>query len=111
MKAIIVISISIALLYGTEIFFWAALINGLAHLIFNYMKAYIAAIPAMKKFEMAVEELTARGASDEEIAALESFPVEPEDELRVPKWLNVVNGITSYMILVFILIGIVTRIF
>ncbi len=75
------------------------------------MKAYIAAIPAMKKFEMAVEELAARGASDEEIAALESFPVEPEDELRVPKWLNVVNSITSYMILVFILIGIVTRIF
>ncbi len=60
---------------------------------------------------MAVEELAARGASDEEIAALESFPVEPEDELRVPKWLNVVNSITSYMILVFILIGIVTRIF
>ena len=106
MKAIIVISISIALLYGTEILFWAALINGIAHLIFNYMKAYIVAIPAM-----AVEELTARGASDEEIAALESFPVESEDELRVPKWLNVVNGITSYMILVFIIIGIVTRIF
>ena len=48
MKAIIVISISIALLYGTEILFWAALINGLAHLIFNYMKAYIVAIPAME---------------------------------------------------------------
>ena len=111
MKAIIVISISIALLYGTEILFWAALINGLAHLIFKYMKAYIAAMPAMKKFEMAVEELAARGASDEEIAAIESFPVEPEDALRVPKWLNVVYSITSYMILVFILIGIVTRIF
>lgn len=49
------------------------------------MKAYINARPAMKKFEMAVEVLTTRGASYEEIASLESFPVEPEDEFRVPK--------------------------
>ena len=70
-KAIILISISIALLYGTEVFFWTALINGLAHLIFDYMKAHIIATPAMSKYEMAVKELDARGASDEEIDALD----------------------------------------
>jgi len=64
------------------------------------MKAYITARPAMKKFEMAVEVLTARGASYEEIASLESFPVEPEDELRIPKWIYVINSITAYVILV-----------
>ena len=75
------------------------------------MKAHIIATPAMSKYEMAVKELDARGASDEEIDALESFPVEPEDELRVPKWLNVVNSITTYMVLIFIIIGIIIRIF
>lgn len=83
----------------------------MAHLVFDYAKAYTIAIPAMKKYEQAYEELVARGASDEELAALKSFPIELEDELRVPKWLNVVNSITSYMILIFIIVGIVIRIF
>ncbi len=75
------------------------------------MKGQIIATPAMSKYEMVVKELAARGASDEEIDALESFPVEPEDELRVPKWLNVVNSITTYMVLIFIIIVIIIRIF
>ena len=35
------------------------------------MKAHIIATPAMSKYEMAVKELDARGASDEEIDALD----------------------------------------
>ena len=57
MKAIILILISIALMYGIEVLFWASLINDLDYLIFNYMKAYIIVTPAIKKYEVAYKQL------------------------------------------------------
>ncbi len=91
--------------------FWLALINGLMHFTFDYLRAYIIGAPAMIKYEEAYKELYEKGATQEELDNIETFPIEPEDELRVPTLVKVVNNITPLMVLVFIIVGIFIRIF
>ena len=100
----------VALLYGTGVLFWLALINSIIHFIFDYLRAYSIAKPAMMKYEEAFKALAESGASQEELDRLESFPVEPEDALEVPELVSVINNITSFMVLVFIIVGIINLI-
>ncbi len=105
---LIICLLSAAVLYGTGLLFWVAVANALIHIGFDFSRAYITAIPSMKKFEAGAKEMYNRGASEEEIENLD-YPIEPEDYERVPRWVPFMIWSTHLASIALLVTGIVLR--
>ena len=99
--------LSVIILYSINVgLFWLAVGNTLIHISASFAYSFFIARPSMIKYEEAVLKMLEEGASQAEIDALETFPVE-SDHAIVPKWTLVLSMLTFLISILLLIIGLI----
>lgn len=104
---LLVCLLSVISLYSINVgLFWLAVGNTVIHISASFAYSFFIARPSMVKYEEAVLKMLEAGASEADIDALETFPVE-DDHVNVPNWTLILSMLTFLISVLLLIIGLI----